>query len=938
VATKKNIEFPSPATPICEGRSEPMGATWRRYFFELAKRLTDIVNESIAHLIRNADVADDAAIAESKLDLTHSTASLQTAIDGKASASALTAHTGNTSNPHQVTAAQVGAMTGNTPITGATKTKITYDTKGLVTAGADATAADVGADAVGSASSAVSAHAGLTQTHGITSGAIAGTGDARFPTSDEKAALAGTSGTSPSSANKYVDNSDPRNSNARTPVAHAIDGVLHNASGLTAGHFMKASGATSFGFAAHGLGYADVGAAASGHTHNHHDLTNYDASDDHAQYAKLGGRSSGQSFIGGTRAGENLGLFSTSHLTKGEVAIGQYASKDIIAVNEDNGIITLPQLTASKPLSLNGLYQVVAGDIAAANVSGLGGAALLSVGTSAGTVAAGDDSRITGAAASSSLPSTIAAVSHKFLTAYDASTHAFANGQPAYSDISGTPTLGAMAAQAIPTGTGWAHVTAGAWDAVASIPSKTDVGLSNVTNDAQAKAGAATASGLTMSTARLLGRTTASSGAIEEISTGTGITLTGGVLSSTALANPMTHAGALIVGGTAGTPTEQLGNTANNTSVLAQTGNGSAVTGTSWIATSTTGGANKIVQTDASGNTVVTGILSVGPNGGVTGFGGQIWASTPGGTGAYVGAYQAGQGVAVMGVLASSGVARFANAHSDGTLANALGIDISTTGVCQIGSLTASRLLTADASKNVVSSTHGYDANTININSAGSGDRVAGLQLIACDADAATYSMRFYRSSGANGIGGIHHKGTGEFDIITVGVADISLQTNNVDQLRILGAGGVTLPQQTASRPIALDANKGIVSLALPTETQKGSDTTIVNDTTYYDGPSATIAAAGTYEITANVTMWNTDTVDRDFTVRFYNSSLSAQIGLITPTITIQPGSSKGFVSYTTGGTFAGSTVIKIQAMSSGGSSKGIIANGGTSLVVTRIA
>jgi hypothetical protein len=43
------------------------------------------------------------------------------------------------------TAADVGAVAANTAITGATKTKITYDAKGLVTAGADATAADVGA-------------------------------------------------------------------------------------------------------------------------------------------------------------------------------------------------------------------------------------------------------------------------------------------------------------------------------------------------------------------------------------------------------------------------------------------------------------------------------------------------------------------------------------------------------------------------------------------------------------------------------------------------------------------------------------------------------------------------------------------------------------------------------------------------------------------------
>jgi hypothetical protein len=44
-----------------------------------------------------------------------------------------------------------------------------------------------------------------------------------------------------------------------------------------------------------------------------------------------------------------------------------------------------------------------------------------------------------------------------------------------------------------------------------------------------------------------------------------------------------------------------------------------------------------------------------------------------------------------MGVLAGSSVVRFANANADGTLANALGIDISTNGVPQIAALTASR-------------------------------------------------------------------------------------------------------------------------------------------------------------------------------------------------------------------------------------------------------
>lgn len=52
------------------------------------------------------------------------------------------------------------------------------------------------------------------------------------PTSDEKAALAGTSGT-PSAANRYVTNSDSRLSDARTPLAHASSHASGGADALT---------------------------------------------------------------------------------------------------------------------------------------------------------------------------------------------------------------------------------------------------------------------------------------------------------------------------------------------------------------------------------------------------------------------------------------------------------------------------------------------------------------------------------------------------------------------------------------------------------------------------------------------------------------------------------------------------------------------------------
>ena len=63
-----------------------------------------------------------------------------------------------------------------------------------------------------------------------------------------------------------VGDNDPRNSNARTPLAHVLDSSTHTVAGLTAGHFMKALTPTTFGFAAHGLTYSDVGALAIGGT------------------------------------------------------------------------------------------------------------------------------------------------------------------------------------------------------------------------------------------------------------------------------------------------------------------------------------------------------------------------------------------------------------------------------------------------------------------------------------------------------------------------------------------------------------------------------------------------------------------------------------------------------------------------------------------------
>jgi hypothetical protein len=99
-----------------------------------------------------------------------------------------------------------------------------------------------------------------------------------------------------------------------------------------------------------------------------------------------------------------------------------------------------------------------------------------------------------------------------------------------YSDVTGalgfTPTTasGAVSAVAAAIGTGLAKSNGSALSAAAA----------GAGGDYVAP-GAATGSGLTMATSRLLGRTTAASGAIEEISVGSGLTLASGTLSAGAI-------------------------------------------------------------------------------------------------------------------------------------------------------------------------------------------------------------------------------------------------------------------------------------------------------------------------------------------------------------------------------------------------------------------
>lgn len=82
-------------------------------------------------------------------------------------------------------------------------------------------------------------------------------------------------------------------------------------------------------------------------TRNHASLQNFDASDDHAQYAKIAGRSGGQTIIGGTASGNDLELRSTSHATKGTIFLGNSGSPTVANVDEATAVITAERFVSS---------------------------------------------------------------------------------------------------------------------------------------------------------------------------------------------------------------------------------------------------------------------------------------------------------------------------------------------------------------------------------------------------------------------------------------------------------------------------------------------------------------------------------------------------------------------------------------------------------------
>jgi hypothetical protein len=125
----------------------------------------------------------------------------------------------------------------------------------------------------------------------------------------------------------------------------------------------------------------------------------------------------------------------------------------------------------------------------------------------------------------------------------------------------------------------------------------TDAGTAR-SNLSAAASGAVGSSGLTMSTARMLGRTTASAGAIEEITIGTGLTLSAGTLSSTASGGTVTSVAAS--GGTTGLTFTGSPITSSGTLTLS---------GTLAVANGGTGATTASAARTALGSTTVGGNL-----------------------------------------------------------------------------------------------------------------------------------------------------------------------------------------------------------------------------------------------------------------------------------------------------------------------------------------
>ena len=241
-------------------------------------------------------------------------------------------------------------------------------------------------------------------------------------------------------------------------------------------------------------------------------------------------------------------------------------------------------------------------------------------------------------------------------------------------------------------------------------------------NLSAAGSGAVTASGITMSSARLLGRTTASTGAVEEITVGSGLTFTGGTLAAT--------------GGGTGTVTsiDVSGGTTGLTT------SGGPITGAGTITLAGT----LAVANGGTGATTLTGIVKGNGTSAFTAASAGTDYLAPFGsqTQAYVYAAPSGSaGVPSFRALVASDIPTL-NQNTTGTASNVTGtVAIANGGSGQTsaqaamnafaGAVTSGQYLRGNGTNVVMSAIQAADVPTLNQNTTGTAANVTGTVAIA---------------------------------------------------------------------------------------------------------------------------------------------------------------------------------------------------------------
>jgi len=248
-------------------------------------------------------------------------------------------------------------------------------------------------------------------------------------------------------------------------------------------------------------------------------------------------------------------------------------------------------------------------------------------------------------------------------------------------------------------------------------------------NLSAAGSGAVTASGITMSSARLLGRTTASTGAVEEITVGSGLTFTGGTLAAT--------------GGGSGTVTSV--DVSGGTTGL--TTSGGPITGAGTITLAGT----LAVANGGTGATTLTGIVKGNGTSAFTAASAGTDYLAPFGsqTQAHVYAAPSGSaGVPSFRALVASDIPTL-NQNTTGTASNVTGtVAIANGGSGQTsaqaainafaGAVTSGQYLRGNGTNVVMSAIQAADVPTLNQNTTGTAANVTGTVAVANGGTGAT--------------------------------------------------------------------------------------------------------------------------------------------------------------------------------------------------------